>query len=120
MELQEIHKDILAECADDDMGLWAIIRRVYQGPYSYHARLPEWVRQKTIEIVRDFLQDQLIEAGNPNGPTFQPLSASVDEIIAYIEREGDQLGRTPNIGDVCWFRATSAGKKLANDLDLKA
>lgn len=118
MELQDIHKDILTECADDDVGLWSIIWRVNQGPYASDAKLPEWVRQKTIQIVRDLLQDQLVEAGNPNGPKFQQLSSSVNETIAFIEREWDRLGKTPNIGDICWFRATRAGEKLARELNL--
>jgi hypothetical protein len=120
MELQDIHKAILAECAYDDVGLWAIVWDVNQGPYGSEARLPEWVRQKTIETIRDLLQSGLIEAGNPNGPKFQSVSSSVDETIAYIEREWDRLGRAPNIGDVCWFRATPAGEQLAHELNLRA
>lgn len=117
MELQEMHKEILGLCADDDTGLWLIIKRVSKDAYSISS-VPDWVRQKTLTLIRDLLQGQLIEAGNPNGPKFQSLFSSVPETITYIETEWDKLGKTPNIGDICWFRATPAGEQLARELHL--
>ena len=117
MELQDIHKDILALCAADETGLWLIIKRVAKDQYSLE-QLPTWVQSKTIEVIGDLLRKGLIEVGNPNGPTFEPISDSLEETIAFIEREWDKLGKTPNIGDLCWVRATSAGEQLARELDL--
>ena len=116
MELSETHKEILRLSADDDTGLWLIIKRVAKDAYSTTST-PKWVRRKVIEVIRDLLDNQLIEAGNPNGPNFQPLFSTTNEIIRYIEQEWDGLGRTPNIGDVCWFRATPAGEKLDQELN---
>ncbi len=123
MELQDIHKKILALCAYDYTGLWLVITRVNKDAYSLD-KLPEWVHQKTIEVIRYLLQSGLIETGNfeaedSGGFKFQPIPLPIDEVIKYIEREWDELGRTPNIGDVCWFRATPIGKQLAHDLGLK-
>lgn len=112
MKLQKIHKLILVECTQDNVGLWSIIWKVNQGGYAYTSKLPARIRLRTIEIIRDLLQDHLVEAGNLSGSKFHPLTLSVDETIAYIEQEWDKLGRTPNIGDICWFRATPAGIKL--------
>jgi hypothetical protein len=117
MELQEIHKEILDLCNDDDTGLWLIIKRVAKDAYSLN-NLPVWVRLKTIEVLSDLLGNGLIEAGYPNGPKFRPISLSADEAIAYIQQEWDKLERVPNIGDICWFRATSSGEHLAEDLGL--
>lgn len=123
MDFQDIHKEILGLCADDDIGLWLIIKRVAKDDYIIDS-VPEWGRQKTLEVLRDLLQNGLIGAGNfqakdSGGYEFQPLKLSTDEVINYIEREWDELGKTPNIGDICWFRATLAGEKLADDLGLK-
>jgi len=123
MELQEIHKEMLALCAHDYLGFWLVVKRVAKDAYS--DTLPEWVRPKTLEAIRYLLQSGLIEAGNfehedSGSYKFQPMLLPVDEVIRYIEREWDELGRTPNISDICWFIATSLGKQLANDLGLRA
>jgi len=115
MNLPVIHKEILKLCADDDTGLWLIIKRVAEDAYSI-VSVPDWVRQKTMEVIRDLLENELIVAGNPNGPKFQPLFSSVPETMTYIEQEWAKLGKTPNIGDVCWFRATPPGEQLASEL----
>ena len=119
MELEEILKSVLAECAYDDMGLWSIIFRVNGGAYAWYSTLPDRVRWETMKIVNDLLSNELIEAGNPKGPTFVRFSLSVQEIIDYIESEWDKLGRTPDVGEICWFRATPTGKKLADELGLQ-
>ncbi len=124
MELEDIHKKLLADCAYDDMGLWVVVSYVSDDAFSDDS-MPEWVRQKTLEVIRFLLQKGLIEAGNfehedSGGYRFQPMLLPVDKVINYIEREWDELGRAPNIGDICWFRATPAGKKLAGELGLKA
>ena len=119
MELREIHKSVLAECAHDDVGLWSVIVRVYGQSYARHSILPDAVRRETISIVNDLLSEGLIEAGNPNGLEFMRFSWSVSGIIDYIENEWNRLARTPDVGEVCWFRATPNGKKLANELGLE-
>jgi hypothetical protein len=118
MKLQEIHESVLAECVYDDVGLWSIIVRVHGESYAWHSTLPDPVRQETIQIVNDLLSEELIEVGNPNGPEFVRFSWSVPELIDYIESEWNKLGRTPDVGEICWFRATPKGKKLANELGL--
>jgi hypothetical protein len=49
---------------------------------------------------------------------FQLYSMSVAETITFIENEWYKLERLPNLGEICWFRATPAGMQLANDLGL--
>lgn len=119
MELQEIHKSVLAECAYDDVGLWSIIVHVYGESYARRSILPDQVRRETIKVVNDLLSEELVEAGNPNGPEFVRFSWSMAEIIDHIESEWDRLGRTPDVGEICWFRATPKGKKLVNELGLE-
>ena len=119
MKPEEIYELVLGECAYDDVGLWSIIFEVNGEAYALYSTLPDRVRLETMKIVNELLSNDLIEAGNPNGPTFVRFSLSVPEIIDYIESEWDKLGRTPDVGEICWFRATQKGKKLADELDLK-
>ena len=118
MDLNDLKKDILCECAHDDVGLWSILRTISANLY-FAEKLPEWVQPKALQIIRDLVDEGLIEAGNPNGPTFRAISPITDETLAFIVREWDALGRTPNLGDVCWFRATLKGKQLSDDLGLE-
>jgi hypothetical protein len=118
MEITEFQKEILLECLEDRIGLWSIIWTINGDGYSTTEVLPDWVRQKTIETVRNLLQQRLVEAGNFEAGSyrFQPMVSSVEETIDYIEREWNALGRNPTIGDVCWFRATAAGEQLAQQI----
>jgi hypothetical protein len=45
MDIQEIHKEILGLCADDNTGLWFIISSINQNAYAF-VKLPDWVRFK--------------------------------------------------------------------------
>jgi len=117
MVLEELEKEILALCADDDTELWLIIKRISKDSYSF-TTIPETDRQKTMTVLRRLLENNIVNAGFLQGSNFEILSLSVDETIAYIEAEWDKLGKTPNMGDICWFRATPKGEKLAHELDL--
>jgi hypothetical protein len=119
MELQEIHKKILALCADDYTGLWMIVSAIAEDAYSFET-VPDWVRQKTIDILRDLLQSNLIAGGriDPASHDFRPFYFSVEDTIGFVEREWETLGKTPNIGDVCEFFITLEGKQLAQKLNL--
>lgn len=124
MDIQDTHKEILELCIGDGVGFWLILKRISKDTYALDS-VPEWVRQKTMTVIKDLMQSRLIEAGHfdpddTGGFRFRPILLSVDEVIKYIEQEWDRLEKTPNIGDVCWFRLTLAGKQLTSELGLKA
>lgn len=73
MKLQNLHLEILASCAYDDVGLWVIVRIVSEEEY-FANKLPEWVRQKTLQIIRDLLEEGLIEAGKFHGMIYNTYS----------------------------------------------
>lgn len=146
MELTDLHKQIIVECADDDIGLWSILWSINGGGYSTRHPLAKGVREKAIEIIHDLLESGLIEPGFPrlpdhaeqelrslqqkkpiptdaifellnnNPPKWEPRVFSAGATINYIQREWDSLGQDPNIGDIIWFRATPAGERLAQTL----
>jgi hypothetical protein len=120
MEIQDAHKEILALCANDDTGLWLVLRRICGDEY-YFGTIPHWLRQKAINIIRDLLSSGLIVAGNfevgeLEKHRFIPMLIPVNEIVEFIEQEWNSLGRTPSLGDICWFRATETGENFAKTL----
>ena len=99
-----IIKELLLECYDDHVGLWAIIW-VFREELQV-ADLGER-RRMTMEIVRYMLGTGLVQAGFPTSDStgFNPWDTSPTETIARIESEWDKLGHEPNIGDIVWFTA---------------
>jgi hypothetical protein len=122
MELSDLHKMVLVECALDDVQLCEIVYRANDlQHYRRDEALPARVRQKVIEIIQDLLQEKLIRAGFPpaleaNEQVWTYLSLPPTETIEYIEREWDNLGHNPSLGDIVWFRATDAGEQLAQEI----
>ena len=117
MKLDDFQKEILGICADDDIGLWVIIRRS-EGDFRYPDKVTELVRRKTLLVIEDLLKSGLIEAGTFQEMIFRPFNMEVKETMQFIENKWDELGHRPSGGDVCWFRATSKGEQLALALRL--
>jgi hypothetical protein len=122
MDLDDVQKELLAECAHDHVGLWKVVKRV--GGENYWMKpLPTSIRERTIKVISDLLQSGWIEVGTyvgdkERGWEWNPMQGPDSAILDFIETEWDKLGETPNLGDVCWFTATPAGKTLAYDLGL--
>ncbi len=123
MELTDLEKKIMAYCIEDDMGLWVVVTYVYGGAYPIDINLPAWVREKTLEVLNNLISQGLIKIGQmvrkENKIVFEPYSSSDLEIIQGVEQEWINLGRPPDIADICWIRASDAGVKLANGLGLE-
>ena len=100
--MESLKAQILAECRVDHVGLWAIIRAVRDllGPNAEAD-----VRPATLQLLRDLLHADLIQAGLPNrnGPGFAAWQTSTDETIMAIDRDWRGLGRDPDIGEIVWF-----------------
>jgi hypothetical protein len=117
MELQELHKEILAMCADDYTELWYVIRLVYPSLSSENP-IPDWVNNKALEPIRQMLESGYIEAGNLY-ESFSSLKLSPAETISYIKNAWEKLeGKSLRVGYICWFRATPTGEQLARELNL--
>ena len=100
-----IKEDILIECAEDYVGLWALAWE-FRNADSKRDALE--IRQKTIQLIKELLNDNLIKVGNFNVNEerfFEVWELSPTEIIKRIENEWDALGREPSIGEIVWFTA---------------
>lgn len=104
-------------CVDDYTELWYVIRLVYPS-FSSENPIPDWVINKTLELIHQMLESGYIEAGILR-ESFSPLKISLDETISYIKSMWNKLeGKPLRVGYICWFRATQAGEKLARELNL--
>ena len=120
MELSDLEKVLLADCVDDDMGLWAVVWHVYGGGYGSDT-LPIWVCEQTIDVLAKLLSKKLIIIGTlqiDNNYEFSPCTESSDEILKRINDEWIESGKPPNIGGEFWIKPSKLGEQLAKELGL--
>jgi hypothetical protein len=114
MTIEEVKKDLIIECSEDEVGLWVVLWYVHN-----YVKIddPEERRQITLKIVYDLLKEELIQAIDPyQRDPYEMWSLSPEETIARIEREWDALGREPNIAEIVEFITTEKGDEVAKKL----
>jgi hypothetical protein len=93
--------EVLEEAKRDWVGLWRIVRGV-QALLGGEAP-PGNVRSKTISVCRRLLTAGLAAGQFSSDQEFLVWDSAPDETLRRIQEEWDELGRTPTIGDICWF-----------------
>ncbi len=111
-ELNEIQHAFLVEGLDDYVGLWQWVARVRR-------RCPDLegdaVRAKVLELAGALMHQNAIRAGAlARDGGFDAWELPPAEALERIEREWIELGRDPNIPDICWFINTEHGDALAS------
>ena len=95
----------MLETAEDYVGLWSIIRKVkHENPNSNASLL----RKQTIKLIRQLLDNQLIQAGQFSTSKFEIWNTSNEATINRIEKEWDApknsfVESTSNQQDVAAF-----------------
>jgi hypothetical protein len=98
--IESLKQNILAECEDDHVGLWSVVRDVEE---ALPRRGKTVVRDYLLKLLRELLVAQEIKAGFPTATgRFRALRASPDEILAKIEADWP-VGHRPTIGEGLWF-----------------
>ena len=100
-DLIPIAQQICAECREDYVGLWSIVRRIRGAGVADHFRILE----TTLALLRQLLSEGEIIAGQFVDRKFLEWKVPPQEIIAKIETEWVNLGRDPDIGEIAWFVA---------------
>ncbi len=108
--LDSLKRSILAECEEDHVGLWSIIRDVEE---SFPTQDEASIRDRVLRVLHGLLVAHEIKAGFPTTEgRFRSLRATPEKTMARIEAEWP-LGRRPTIGEWLWFtRAKKTGRSL--------
>jgi hypothetical protein len=99
IDYQEIKQDILAECGEDYVGLWSIIKRFQSAGITIEPTLME----TTLDVLHELLSRDHIVAGQFSNNEFHIWERNPTEIVARIRDEWTALGRTPKISEIAWF-----------------
>lgn len=115
-ELDAIQRELLLEGLDDFVGLWevATIVRASLGDVS-----PDLIRDTSMRSVRPLLLGGYWAAGDSPYATknkFREWDVSGEEAAERINREWRQLGKDPDLLEICWFKNTALGNKVATAL----
>ena len=98
----ELLPALIDEAKADEVGLWLI-------PATLRDELgitdPELLRAMTLDYVRRLLESGEIVAIWYAAHGIAPSHMSIPEIVSRIDRQWDELGREPNIGDIVVFRS---------------
>lgn len=105
-DLAAMKRDLLAECADDHVGLWVVVGYVEDEMQTAN---DDEIRNSTLEVLYELLKSGKIEAGYPdsNGVDFHPWPFPADVLIDHIRSAWKSLGRRPNPGEIAWFTTPS-------------
>jgi hypothetical protein len=109
-------KGLLAEAADDNIGLWEFAS-------DARAALPDGSQEDVLALVVDILTPlllgRLVEAGDYSGPgtKFQPWDLAPQASLDRIQAFWRNLGRDPTLGDNVYFVATTLGCRWIDLLD---
>ena len=99
-DLKSLKQAILAECDEDYVGLWSVIRDVEE---FLPKKDENAIREQVLNLLRELLAAGEIKAGFPTKEGgFRSLRSTPDRIMARIEKEW-LVGHRPTIGEGLWF-----------------
>ena len=111
-KLDELQRAFIVEGLEDYVGLWQWVARVRD---RYPDLNGDGVRAKVLESVGELIRQNAIQAGALAGEGgFDAWELTPAEALERIETEWIELGRDPNIPDICWFNNTEHGDALAS------
>lgn len=106
-------RDRLLSAAEDDwVGVWELASMASSvGGMA----TPGDVLNSVLPVLKDALEEGLIEIGDVTNDGFQSWGLSVDESCIRIEREWRRFPNGPRLGDIsCWINLTDKGKESRN------
>jgi hypothetical protein len=77
------------------------------------AKADDDIKALSLDIINTVLQAGLMRAGDVTDGGFFAWDISPSDASGRIERAWEQLGRLPNLGEVCWLANTEAGHERA-------
>jgi hypothetical protein len=116
-DMESIKKDFLIFCDQDWAGLWVLISFIQDANPNMRE---DKIREMTLGILRDLLDEGLILAGAPAEHTkFNPWKSGTEETLRRIRDEWIKLGGCPALGDIVWLDITQKGVDLVASWEKK-
>jgi hypothetical protein len=112
---QECIDDLLMRGCDD----WVDVAEVISvAKFTGHARSAEEVRDLSLKLIREVVQQGLMEIGDlpDQGRCLKLWPIAPQQCLDRMEREWDALGRNPSLGEICWLQNTDKGNTLGEQL----
>ena len=102
MSEHDIVEQFVAECEEDHVGLWRLVRAVQE---DLAVGEPEQVRAATLKLVHALLEQPGMQIGipAPDGISFVPWNVNPDVAANEVGKRWLELGRNPDIGEIAWF-----------------
>lgn len=116
-EAERLRREILAELADDYVGLWDVARMVTEevGDEDLAA-----VRESTMRLVEGMLLLGLIRCGvAKDDGGFDPWPTGPEDPVQVLNERWDEIERVPTLGDIAWFDSTPRGRDASDGAILK-
>ncbi len=100
-DLASVLDDVHAECLDDYVGLWSIVRQVKAAiPGSTSAE----VMSATMQLLKELMSKQGVAAGNfAPDQSFHAWEIPAAQVLENVRCAWQFLGRDPDIGEIAWF-----------------
>jgi len=108
--LDQIKRDFLAECAEDFVGLWSLLRTVN---FTIPNLTPIEAQSITLRFLEDLLRAEAIVVLQISNSRLEAWNLPPASAIKRIKDEWDALGRDPDIGEIAWFTLPMSDGKLA-------
>ena len=110
--------DFIIEGTEDYVGLWLIIRELERE----HPTIEKHeIQVMALDLIREILETGFMRIGmfeynNDKKLEYKLWELGIDSIIYRLKTEWDELGKTPNIGDIAWLITTEKGEKEAEKI----
>jgi hypothetical protein len=101
-DLTNVKREIIAECGEDYVGLWSIIRKLL----AVGIEGESIVMEATLQLLLQLLVSEELVAGQFRAEKFEIWNGHPQDIVSRIKNEWIALGRSPNIGEIAWFTRT--------------
>jgi hypothetical protein len=76
---------------------------------------PEGIERAALEVIGELLRRNLVKAGDVTAHGFSEWGMTADDAVEHIARAWNELGRSPDLGEVFWLCNTVEGDALARE-----
>ena len=108
--LDEIRDTLLAECAEDDVGIWEVVRAVRQENPGLDSSATQ---AAALDVIRSLLETRIVQAGtlsnDERGWAFREWNVEPAQAVESIRLKWNALGRDPDIGDIAFLASKRNG-----------